>query len=101
VGSCDRRSSWTSHESSSTGFGRSPRADASKKKRHEIAHGDLTIEVDVFEGTLAPLCIAEVEFPSVQASERFAPPAWFGTEVTSREVYSNASLALHGLPAVG
>jgi len=69
-----------------------------EKRRHRIAYGDLTIELDVFGGTLRGLLLAEVEFPDTTAAEAFNPPAWFGAEVTTDGRYTNASLALHGLP---
>ena len=60
--------------------------------------GDHVIELDVFGGTLDGLVIAEVEFDSTSAMDAFAPPAWFDREVTDDGAYTNASLALHGLP---
>ena len=63
------------------------------KVRHEIEPGDLTIEVDVYEGGLAGLVVAEVEFPTRARSEEFQPPAWFGEDVTGDERYMNQNLA--------
>ena len=63
------------------------------KVRHEIAHGDLIIEVDVYEGGLAGLVVAEVEFPTREGSAKFQPPAWFGEDVTGDERYMNQNLA--------
>ncbi len=55
----------------------------------------LKAEVDVFlNEELAPLIIAEVEFPSVEAMEAFAPPAWFGKDVSDDPSYQNNSLVL-------
>lgn len=68
------------------------------KRRYEVRHGDLTIEVDVFEGPLAGIVIAEVEFDSEQASAAFDPPAWLGDEVTGDARYANESLAVRGAP---
>ena len=45
------------------------------------------------------LLVAEVEFPSTEASEAFAPPAWLGREVTGDARYANQSLARYGAPA--
>jgi adenylate cyclase len=45
--------------------------------------------------------VAEVEFSSASESRRFAPPPWFGAEVTEDEHYKNANLALHGRPSRG
>jgi CYTH domain-containing protein len=69
------------------------------KTRHRLPVGDRTAEVDVFAGSLAGLCLVEVEFPSVEAANAFDPPAWFGREVTGLAEWSNASLARHGRPA--
>jgi CYTH domain-containing protein/CHAD domain-containing protein len=69
-----------------------------EKTRHLIPFGDHVIELDVFGGTLDGLVVAEVEFDSIAASDAFDPPAWFGPEVTDDGRYTNASLALHGLP---
>lgn len=55
-------------------------------------------ELDVFSGQLAPLVLVEVEFDSVEAARRFAPPAWFGTDVTEDKTFKNKVLAMHGLP---
>jgi len=64
------------------------------KVRHTLQHAGRTIELDLFEGALAPLAIAEVEFPDAAAAAAFAPPAWFGTEVTDDVRYRNRSLAM-------
>ena len=69
-----------------------------EKRRLLVPLGDLTAEVDVFEGALAGLVVAEVEFPSLEAAEAFAPPPWFGPDVTDDRRYKNQSLALHGAP---
>lgn len=69
-----------------------------EKSRHRIPFGDHVIELDVFGGTLHGLVIAEVEFDTATAMEVFEAPVWFGREVTDDGGYTNASLALHGLP---
>jgi adenylate cyclase len=58
----------------------------------------LTIEVDVFEGRLAGMVTAEVEFESETASEEFDPPDWLGEDVTGDPRYANETLAAHGAP---
>lgn len=78
-----------------------PLTEASRieKRRHEIAlDGELVAELDVYEGPLAGLLVAEVEFPNVEAAERFAVPEWFGPEVTEDDAYKNRRLATDGLP---
>jgi adenylate cyclase len=68
------------------------------KRRSEVPYEDLTIEVDVFEGALAGIVIAEVEFDSEEAAAAFGPPAWLGDEVTGDPRYANESLAIRGAP---
>jgi adenylate cyclase len=70
-----------------------------EKTRHRVAQGDHVAEVDVYAGALSGLCTAEVEFDSVDDAAAFAPPAWFGREVTGQAEWSNAALARHGLPS--
>ncbi len=60
-----------------------------------------TFELDIFEGTLAPLVLVEVEFGTREEASGFQPPAWFGQDVTDDARYSNASLAASGAPAPG
>lgn len=69
------------------------------KHRHEIAFGPRVIELDVFQGALGGLIIAEVEFESVEQAAEFDPPEWFGDEVTDDARYQNRNLAQHGKPA--
>lgn len=53
-----------------------------KKLRYAWNWNGHLIEIDVYQGSLAKLILAEVEFESVQASRQFSPPPWFGKEVT-------------------
>ena len=69
------------------------------KTRHEVAlDGGVTAEVDVYHDAHDGLCVAEVEFPTVEASDAFTPPEWIGAEVTGDRLYANQSLAVHGRP---
>jgi CYTH domain-containing protein len=70
-----------------------------EKRRHRIAYGGAMLEVDVFEGALAGLVVAEVEFADEAAARAFVPPAWFGREVTDDGAFKNRALAVHGRPA--
>ena len=66
-----------------------------RKKRYMIPFNDsLTIELDVFEDDLAPLLLAEVEFPDEASALSFTPPEWFGTDVTFSSEYHNSTLSL-------
>ena len=63
------------------------------KKRYLIPYDKFTIELDVFEGDLAPLVIAEVEFETTEEALAFVPPVWFGEDVTDNREYLNARLS--------
>jgi len=79
-----------------------PLADAAiTKQRHYLNEGEVTIEVDVYEGSLDGLVVAEVEFDSQRAADSFEPPDWFGEEVTGDRRYANQQLAREGLPRRG
>ena len=65
-----------------------------EKKRYLIPLKDgLTAELDIFEGSLAPLLLVEVEFDSVEAAEAFTAPDWFGEDVTNSGKYHNSNLS--------
>ena len=70
-----------------------------RKRRHVIPHGDLKIELDVYEEELGGLLVAEVEFPSEDEAGDFQPPDWIGEEVTGEERYLNETLATRGRPS--
>jgi adenylate cyclase len=71
-----------------------------EKVRHLVPAGDgLVLELDVYEGDLAGLVVAEVEFPSEATADAWAPPAWLGAEITADERYKNHRLATEGMPA--
>lgn len=55
--------------------------------------GSLMIELDLFEGSLAPLMLAEVEFPDEDCANAFVPPDWFGEDVTFSAKYHNSTLS--------
>lgn len=65
-----------------------------KKRRYLIPLDDShTIELDIFEGDLAPLQLAEVEFATEEDANNFVPPAWFGEDVTFSNKYHNSTLS--------
>ena len=70
-----------------------------QKVRYLVPHGppDVLIEVDVYDGDLAGLVVAEVEFPSEEDASAFAAPPWFGREVTRDARFKNQRLAVDGL----
>ena len=68
------------------------------KKRYMIPlessiNPELMIELDVFEGELAPLVLAEVEFHDEEAANTFTAPEWFGEDVTFCGKYHNSYLS--------
>jgi CYTH domain-containing protein len=69
-----------------------------KKTRYTWDWAGKRIEIDVYHEALTGLIVAEVEFPSAEASVRFVPPPWFGMEVTDDRHYKNATLAMQGKP---
>lgn len=56
----------------------------------------LAFELDVFEGALNHLVIAEMELPSVETPVPSKP--WMGPELTDLKAFSNEHLARFGLP---
>ncbi len=54
---------------------------------------ELMIELDIFEGDLEPLILAEVEFPDEESADHFTPPTWFGEDVTFSVEYQNSTLS--------
>ena len=70
-----------------------------EKVRYDIIQdGGAKIELDVYQGDLAGLSTAEIEFASETESRSFAAPLWLGREVTEDSRFKNKNLALHGLP---
>lgn len=64
-----------------------------RKRRYMIPlNQELTIELDMFEGELSPLILAEVEFPDLDTAHAFTPPEWFGEDVTFSSQYQNSNL---------
>ncbi len=65
-----------------------------KKRRYMLPLGEgLTAELDIFVGELAPLILAEVEFPDEDSAFSFIPPDWFGEDVTFSGKYHNSFLS--------
>jgi adenylate cyclase len=64
------------------------------KRRHRISLANgLTAELDVYQGSQSRLQTVEVEFSSESQAGEFAPPPWFGPDVTGDSRYTNAELA--------
>lgn len=73
-----------------------PKADGRviEKKRYLIPFDErLTVELDVFEGDLAPLILAEIEFASEEEANAFTAPSWLGKDVTFDPHYHNSTMS--------
>lgn len=70
-----------------------------EKTRYTVPYGNASIELDVYEGALAGLISAEVEFADEASAQAFQPPDWLGSDVTAEKAYKNQSLALNGIPS--
>lgn len=64
------------------------------KTRYLVPSGEHTFEVDVFDGPLEGLVIAEVEIESENVVVTL--PEWLGPEVSSDHFFANSNLANHG-----
>lgn len=67
------------------------------KKRYMIPLEKYTVELDVFEGDLAPLTLAEVEFLSEEDAKNFVVPDWFAEDITFSKLYHNSVLSQFNL----
>lgn len=65
-----------------------------RKRRHHLER----YSVDVFEGNLAGLILAETEFASEEKMRAHVPPGFAGREVSDDVRYTGGALAADGLP---
>ena len=68
-----------------------------RKTRYYIPYNEVIIELDIFEGSLEDLKIAEVEFKNIDEMNNFIIPSWFGPDITEDKRYKNKNLAIYGL----
>ena len=68
------------------------------RTRRMMKMGRLRMKIDEFTGEHAPLRIAEVYFPDSATGRGFKKPDFLGEEVTRREEYQTAEMAIHGAP---
>lgn len=66
--------------------------------RHVMKMGRLKMKIDEFTGEHAPLRLAEFFFPDAATSKAFKKPDFLDEEVTRREEYQTAEMAIHGAP---
>lgn len=58
---------------------------------------ELVIELDVFAPPFAPLELAEIEFPTIEAANAFRMLPWFAEDVTADRRYHNATMSAQKL----
>lgn len=63
-----------------------------EKVRTTVESDGLKFEIDDYKQIA--LLVVEVEFPDLDAAQRFTPPAWFGRELGQEEEYRNKTLWL-------
>ena len=66
--------------------------------RHLMKLDRYRMKIDEFTGEHAPLRLAEVFFPNPEVSKSFKVPDFLGEEVTRRDEYQTAEMAIHGAP---
>ena len=65
-----------------------------KKDRYKIPINDnLIVELDIFHGNLEGLVFAEVEFPNLEAAEKFNKPEWLGKDLCFDNRFDNTLLS--------
>ena len=65
-----------------------------EKIRYVIPLEDsLALELDIFEGDLAPLVLGEIEFPDEESARNYDAPEWLGEDVTYSSLYHNSTLS--------
>ena len=68
------------------------------KRRYLIPYDKYLVELDVFDGSLKGLIMAEVEFPTIEEAEAFTPPDWFSEDVTEDTSYHNSNMSKGTVP---
>ncbi|MGU3537961.1 CYTH domain-containing protein [Methylobacterium sp. A54F] len=104
----DEERAWLTVKGNRTGLARAefeyeiPRGDAEQmlslvcetcliqRTRHCVPHGGLTWEVDVYDGTLAGMVLAEVELD--HEAQAVTLPDWIGHEVTCDPRFSQSTM---------
>jgi len=69
-----------------------------KTRHHLTSMAGVAMSVDVFEGELTGLILAEAEFDDDETMAAFQPPAFLGREVTEDARYCGGRLVLDGAP---
>ena len=63
------------------------------KKSYQILLGDVPLTIDLYQGRLNWLRIAEAEFKGRAAAESFSVPSWLYREITDIIAYRNSNLS--------
>jgi len=58
----------------------------------------LTMEFDIFEGSLSGLAYMEIEFDSEESAESYHTPHWAIADVSFDHRFKNTALAKYGIP---
>lgn len=69
-----------------------------QKRRYHVTEALHPMTVDLYEGDLEGLVVAEAEFDTEEAAGRFEMPSWAEQEVTGVKGYGNRDLAINGWP---
>jgi len=67
-------------------------------RRYFFTEGEWNIEIDLFEGVLAPHALVRMAFHSTLGRRRFRKPPYLGAEISNPQAYDLRSLAFHGMP---
>lgn len=68
------------------------------KRRYAMRLGGVTWSIDRYEGALAGLETAEIEWADDAGLRALVAPQWFGRDVSADPRYQGASLAQYGIP---
>lgn len=64
------------------------------KTRYKIPLEDgLNVELDIFHGSFEGVCVAEIEYESVEQAKNYNVPEWLGEETTNIKKLSNSYMA--------
>jgi len=67
-------------------------------RRYFFTEGEWNVEIDMFEGALAPHATARLAFNAALGRRRFRKPSYLGSEILDPQNYDLRTLALHGMP---
>lgn len=73
-------------------------ANSIVKWRYTLVEGACPFSLDRFEGALAPLEIAEIEWPDDAGLRALQAPLWAVREISNDPRYQGGALAIGGLP---